>query len=144
MHEKDFISKLDEKRVVAAIGEAEKKTSGEIRVYVSHKNRDDALGFAQKRFVALGMTKTRDRNAVLLYIVPRTRKFAVIGDVAVHQKCGDIFWQEVIALMTERLKKEEFTDALVHAIEKIGELLAQHFPRRPGDTDQLSNEIIKD
>ena len=144
MQVKEFIDRLDEGKIVAAIDAAEKTTSGEIRVYVSHRDRQDALAFARRRFLELGMTKTRERNAVLLYLVPQTRVFAVIGDVAVHQKCGDKFWQEVIALMTERLKREAFTDAIVHAVEKIGALLAEHFPHKPGDTNQLSNRIIED
>lgn len=144
MQVKEFIDRLDEGKIVAAIDAAEKTTSGEIRVYISHRDRQDALAFARRRFLELGMTKTRERNAVLLYLVPQTRLFAVIGDVAVHQKCGDKFWQEVIALMTERLKREAFTDAIVHAVEKIGALLAEHFPHKPGDTNQLSNRIIED
>jgi uncharacterized membrane protein len=144
MHPKDFLSQLDEDRIIAAIAEAEKKTSGEIRVYISHKKRQDAMAFAQKRFLDLGMDKTRDRNAVLIYIVPLTRQFAVIGDTAVHEKCGNAFWQEVAALMTQSLKEELFTAAIVRAVEKIGQLLAAHFPRRPDDTNELPNQIVRD
>ena len=74
MKHSEFIGKLDEPRIVAAIAEAEKKTSGEIRVYISHKQRHDALSFAKKRFQELGMFRTRQRNAVLIYIVPLTRQ----------------------------------------------------------------------
>lgn len=140
----DFISKLEEHRIISAIAEAEKKTSGEIRVYISRKNRPDAFAFAQKRFLALGMTKTRDRNAVLIYIVPRQRTFAVIGDVAVHEKCGEAFWQETVGLMSRSFKEEKFTDALVHGVEKVGQLLAAHFPRRSDDSNQLPNTLIED
>ena len=140
----DFISKLNEDRIVAAIVGAEKKTSGEIRVYISRKARPDAFAFAQKRFLALGMTKTRDRNAVLIYIVPRQRTFAVIGDVGIHEKCGEAFWQETVGLMAGLFKAEKFTDALIHGVDKVGQLLAAHFPRGSDDSNELPNELIED
>src|ERR1041385_7682194 len=107
MHHKEFINELDEARVVAAIETAEQKSSGEIRVYVSHKPRHDALAFARRRFAQLGMSQTRHRNAVLIYIVPRTQQFAVIGDIGIHQQCGDAFWREIVAEMTARMKERQ-------------------------------------
>ncbi len=76
-----------------AIAEAEKRTSAEIRVYVSHRSRVDALAFAKRRFHKLKMDCTPMRNAVMIFMAPRTHKFAVVGDVAVHAKCGDDFWR---------------------------------------------------
>src|SRR2546430_11456317 len=78
MHHKEFVRKLDETRIVKAIAETERKSSGEIRVYISHRRRTDPLKFARKRFVELGMTQTRHRNAVLIYLVTLTRQFAVV------------------------------------------------------------------
>ncbi len=144
MHPKDFISKLDEEKVVAAIAEAEKKTSGEIRVYVSSKQRDDALTAAQQRFEKLGMTKTRERNGVLIYFVPLTQKFAIVGDSGIHAKCGDGFWKEITDEMSSLLKQEQFTDAVVKAVGKTGDALAKYFPSKPDDTNELPNKIIRD
>jgi uncharacterized membrane protein len=144
MHHSEFISQLDEQRIVQAIGEAEKKTSGEIRVYISHKKRHDALTFARKRFQELGMAKTKQRNAVLIYIVPRTRQFAVLGDLGVHQKCGDAFWKEIASAMSGRLKQGQFTEGIVEAIHRLGSVLQQYFPASRGDTNELPNEIAGD
>jgi uncharacterized membrane protein len=141
MHHKEFIRQLDEEKIVAAIAEAETRTSGEIRVYVSHRKIDDALARAQRRFVKLGMTKTAERNAVLIYFAPRVRQFAIIGDTGVHEKCGDIFWTEVTAQLSADLKSGPATEALVAAIRKIGDLLAAHFPPSPGDKNELPNQI---
>ena len=99
----EFISRLDEARIIGAIAEAERKSSGELRVYVSHRKPIDPLAFAQKRFLQLGMTNTRHRNAVLIYLVPHTRQFAIVGDQGIHDKCGDAFWQEVTARMSDLL-----------------------------------------
>jgi len=144
MHHKEFVSKLDETRIVKAITEAERKSSGEIRVYVSHRRRTDPLKFARKRFVELGMTQTRHRNAVLIYLVPLARQFAIVGDAGVHEKCGDAFWQQVSAGMGGLLKQGRFTEAILEAIQTIGDILAQHFPRDPNDRNELPDGIVRD
>jgi uncharacterized membrane protein len=144
MKPKHFINILDEKKIVAAIAEAEKKTSGEIRVYISSKNRDDALTAAKNRFEKLGMTKTRLRNGVLIYIAPAARKFAIVGDSGIHEKCGEIFWKELTGKMGNSFKEGKFTDALVEVVRDVGATLAKHFPSDGGNANELSNEILRD
>jgi uncharacterized membrane protein len=144
MHPKEFITQLDEARIVAAIAAAESRSSGQIRVYMSRKRRADALAYAQRRFAALGMTKTRQRNGVLIYLAPRTRQFAVVGDLGVHEKCGDAFWREVAAAMSDLMRQNQFTEAILHGITRVGDLLAAHFPHDPDAPDELPDEIIRD
>ena len=141
---KEFLSKVDHDLVVRAIREAEVRSSGEIRVYIHRGKLDeDALTAARQRFSRLGMEKTRDRNAVLLFISPRAHKFAVVGDKAVHEKCGNDYWQQVVNTMREHFRNERFSQAIVDAIKEIGDLLAAHFPPKPGGANELSNEIIE-
>lgn len=142
MKVQEFISQLDEARIVAAIAEAEQKTSGEIRVYISHRAHVDAFAYAQKRFQQLGLTKTRHRNAVLLYLAPRTRQFAVVGDRGVHEKCGAAFWRDVGAKLGAALRQGDYTASVIQAVGQIGALLAAHFPPEPGDANELPNAIL--
>jgi uncharacterized membrane protein len=144
MKAKEFINRLEEARIIGAIAEAERQSSGELRVYVSHRKRTDPLAFAQKRFLQLGMTNTRHRNAVLIYLVPHTRQFAIVGDQGVHEKCGDAFWREVAAGMSDLLRQGRFTDAILDAIQKIGEVLARHFPRDSDDQNEMPDQIVRD
>jgi len=139
-----FLSQVDHQRVVDAIAEAEKRTSGEIRVWVSHRRIKDALAAAQKRFLKLEMHKTGERNAVMIYLAPRTQVFAVIGDEGIHVKCGEGFWKEVTAQLSADLKRESITHALVDAVRKIGDLLAAHFPPKPGAKNELPDDILRD
>jgi uncharacterized membrane protein len=90
------------------------------------------------------MEKTRERNAVLIFLAPDTRKFAVIGDLGVHARCGDDFWQELARAMTAHFRKSEFTEGIVQGIKRAGELLAEHFPRRPDDGNELSDRVEHD
>ena len=144
MRTKEFLSKVEHDRIVHAIREAESKTSGEIRVYVQRgKLSGDPLTAAQKKFHQLGMHKTREQNAVLIFVAPRAHKFAVVGDKAIHEKCGDEFWQRVVKGMRTHFQNENFSDALVEAIKEIGKLLAAHFPKTPGNANELPDEIVE-
>jgi|ERR1051326_7909747 uncharacterized membrane protein len=144
MKPNEFITQLDEARIVEAIGRAERRSSGEIRVYISRRRRADPLAMARKRFLDLGMTGTRHRNGVLIYIAPLSRTFAIVGDTGVHDKCGDAFWQEVSGVMAALMKAGRYTEAVVAAVEKVGEVLARHFPREPGDQNELPDRIVRE
>jgi uncharacterized membrane protein len=141
METKSFLKRLEHDRIARAISNAESRTSGEIRVYVQHGKLGDVVLAAQKQFEKLGMTATRERNAVLIFVAPRAQKFAVIGDRAVHEKCGLPFWQALTQAMRTHFQAQNFTDAVVHGIREAGSLLAQHFPRRPDDLNELPNTI---
>ncbi len=132
---------IDHDRIVAAIGAAEQRTSGEIRVFVSRERAEDPIAAARAQFEKLGMTATAARNGVLIFVAPESHTFAVIGDSGVHQKCGDAFWRELAEAMTDHFKRLEFTAGLVLAIERAGGLLAEHFPRRPDDRNELPDKI---
>lgn len=129
MHPKEFKERLHHENLVTAIREAEEKTSGEIRVIVSRKHVEAPVTEAQKEFMRLGMGNSPQHNGVLIFVAPRAHKFAVIGDQAVHEKCGDVFWRELAEAMTGYFRKSEFTEGIIHGVKKAGELLAEHFPK---------------
>lgn len=144
MKARDFLSRLHHDEVVSAIQEAEKKTSGEIRVFITRKPVEEPVEIAKRHFVDNGMEKTRERNGVLIFVAPRTQKFAVVGDTAIHVRCGEEFWRELTAEMGGHFRQSEFTQGLVHGVKKAGELLAKHFPRKPDDKNELPDTVIRD
>lgn len=144
MQPKDFVCQIDDHRLTDAIAAAEGKSSGEVRVYVSEKQVGDVVSEAKVHFLRLGMEKTQARNGVLIYIAPRSRNFAVVGDIGIHQRGGQDLWQEAAAAMERHLTQGQFTEALVAAIEKVGAVLAAHFPRQPGDKNELPDDIVRD
>ncbi len=144
MRTKDFIAKLDHDRIVQAIAAAEGKTSGEIRVFIQRGEvEEDPLEFATKKFHELRMTETAERNAILILVAPRARKFAVVGDEGIHQRCGVVFWDSLVATMREHFRRDAFTAALLEAIESVGRLLGEHFPRQDDDRNELPDAIIE-
>ena len=131
MHPKHFSKHVRHDEIIAAIRAAEQKTSGQIRVSISPKHIDDPVTAAQIEFMRLGMNESRERNGVLIFVAPRSHKFAVIGDEAVHAQCGDEFWRKLVDTMSGYFRKSEFTPGIIHGVQKAGELLAKHFPRQP-------------
>jgi uncharacterized membrane protein len=130
MHPKHFSKHVRHDEIIAAIRAAEQKTSGEIRVSISPKHIDDPVAAARIEFMRLGMNASRERNGVLIFVAPRSHKFAVIGDEAVHAKCGDEFWRKLVDAMSGYFRKSEFTPGIIHGVQKAGDLLAEHFPRQ--------------
>jgi uncharacterized membrane protein len=145
MRTRDFLGKLEHDRIVQSIRDAESKTSGEIRVFIQRgKLTADPLAFAQKKFQQLGMHKPYERNAVLLFVAPRAHKFAVVGDKAVHEKCGEQFWQRLVKKMQAHFQNERFSEALIEAVEEIGGVLAAHFPKTTANANELPDELIEE
>ena len=132
MHPRAFSKHLDHDGIVAAIREAELKTTGQIRVRISPQHVTEPVAAAQAEFDCLGLNQLAARNGVLIFVAPRAHKFAVIGDTAVHAQCGDAFWCELAEAMSGYFRQSEFTPGIIHGIQKAGQLLAQHFPRPHG------------
>lgn len=144
MRTREFLSKVDHARIVQAIREAERNTSGEIRVFVQRGNlKANPLIAAQRKFHQLGMHKTRERNAVLLFVAPRAHRFAVVGDKAIHEKCGDEFWQRIVERMQTHFQNEKFSDALLEAVNEVGSVLTRHFPQTGRNTNELPDDLIE-
>lgn len=131
MRTKEFLGKLEHNAIVKAIRDVESKTSGQIRVFIQRGElKDDPLVAAQKRFHRLGLHKNAQRNDVLIFVAPRAHKFAIVGDEAIHQKCGEDLWQRLVGQMREHFRNEKFTHALIEAIHEIGDVLTAHFPKQ--------------
>ncbi len=144
MKSRHFLQAVDHDRIVAAIAAAEKQTSGQIRVYVSKRNRKDALAYAKRRFTKLKMYRLPLHNGVLIFLAPLTHRFAIVGDTQVHAKCGDDFWKDVIAAMEPLLKEGKFTEAIVQGVERVGATLARYFPPQAGDQHNLPDSVIEE
>ena len=142
MTRKRLLQIVDRERIKHAIEAAERRTSGEICVSVAPLFWGSIERAADKAFVRLGMTRTKARNGVLLFVVPSRRKFVVLGDQGIHERVGQEFWDKIAAAMSERFRDGDFTGGLVQAIERVAEELATHFPYDPTtDKNELSDDV---
>lgn len=132
-----FFSERERHGIAAAIRKAESQTSGEMRVHVEGRCSGEPAGRAREVFAALGMHRTTRRNGVLLYLAVRDRTFAVVGDEGIHRVVPERFWEAVAAEMERHFRAGRFLEGLGSAIERIGALLARHFPRAHDDRNEL-------
>jgi uncharacterized membrane protein len=130
--------------VVEAIKSFEKKTSGEIRVYIESRNPlVNTIERAQEIFRELQMHQTKDRNGVLLYLAVKDREVALLGDEGIHQKVGTAFWEKQVAEMIQLFKQNNLTEGMVKCIEQVGQVLVEKFPfDSTSDQNELSDDIV--
>jgi uncharacterized membrane protein len=145
MKTRQFLHQLDHERILAAIREAEARSRGEVRVHVSNQAAEDVQRAAAAQFERLGMTATALRNGVLIYVSPPAQQFAVIGDLAIHERGGPGFWAAVAQAMEEDFRAGRFTDGIVKGVERVGDALATHFPRTDQrDVNELPDHVTED
>ncbi len=136
-----FFDPETEKAIIKAIRNAELKTSGEIRIHLQKDAVWEVLREAQMRFYDLNMHKTKDRNGVLIFLVPPLRKFAIVGDEGIDAVVPEHFWEEVRDVLAEYFRRQAFGDGIIKAVEIIGEKLSAYFPYQKDDENELSDDI---
>ena len=141
---KNPLSASDNERILSAIGSMERRTSGEIRVFIeAHNPMVNPLDRAQEIFNREQMGQTRQRNAVLLYLAWKDRELALLGDEGIHTSVGSDFWNQEVHLMIQKFKTVGLVDGIITCIQDVGEVLAEKFPSDPSlDTNELSDEIL--
>lgn len=136
-----FMNAADLEAVSRAVALAEAGTSAEIRVHLDHKCPDDPVARAVAVFQRLGMHRTAERHGVLIYVAVADRKLAVIGDQGIHERVGEAYWQRLVADVVAHFREARPRDGFLHAVRDVAKALRQHFPRRPDDRNELSDEV---
>lgn len=141
---KRHLTPEEDGRIIAAIREAEVRTSGEVRVFIESKNpMVDPVERAAEIFHRLKMHETKHRNGVLIYVAVKHREVAIFGDQGIHEKVGTEFWKKEVNTMIGHFRKNEMVDGVIHCVRDIGNVLAEKFPFIPGeDKNELPDDII--
>lgn len=138
----DEYFKLGEKiRIVDAVKQAEKNTSGEIRVHIENHTKKDILDRAADVFALLKMHKTEQRNGVLFYLALNDKQFAVLGDAGINAVVPKDFWESIKDEMVKHFAQNDFTQGLITGITMAGVKLKEHFPYQTDDVNELPDEI---
>lgn len=136
-----YLSASEQLAVKAAIARAEKNTSGEIRVHIEAKCKEDVLDRAAFIFEQLAMHKTEQRNGVLIYIATVDHKLAILGDAGINVKVEKDFWKSCTNHLIDQIKKDKMVTGLCETIIMAGEQLKTYFPYQTDDKNELSDEI---
>lgn len=141
---KSLLNEEDSRLVVKAIRQAEKSTSGEVRVFVENRcSWMDAMDRAAELFFSLQMDKTEQRNGTLVYVAIKDRQLAVFGDEGIHQKVGSAYWNNIVKDMLRDFKADHYGKGIAECVIQIGNALHTYFPfDRDTDKNELPDEIV--
>jgi uncharacterized membrane protein len=142
--QKSLFSEPEKESILEAIRNAERRTSGEIRVYIESRCKYvEPLDRAAELFYALKMENTTDRNGVLVYIAVKDHQLAIYADEGIHTRTGTSFWQKEVKTILADFNKHNYAAGLVTIVNDIGEALYQHFPyNREVDKNELPDDIV--
>ena len=145
MKEKGSLDQLigaeDRQRLLDKIARIEKRSSGEVRIHVTARRVKDPMEEARRTFTALGMTHTRRRNGVLVFLSLPSRQFAIVGDEGIDRVTRSDYWEGLRDAMAERFSLGSYTEGLLEILDRVETVLAEHFPYEEGDVDELPDEI---
>ena len=136
-----LLNREEDRRIVEAIQQAERNTSGEIKVHIENRCKGNVEERSLFLFNRLKMNETRQRNGVLIYLAVKDRKFAVLGDEGINNVVGDGFWNDVKDLMLSHFKEGRFAEGLEQGIRRCGEKLKTHFPYQSDDINEIPDNI---
>lgn len=142
-HVEEFLTAGEEQEIIEAILEAEKNTSGEIRVHIEATTKIDHFSRAQQVFHFLKMDNTKEENGVLLYVAVDDKKFVIYGDGGIDRAVPKGFWDTTKDLISSHFKQGDFKQGIVEGVIKAGKELEAHFPWDHNDTNELSDAISK-
>ncbi|TFG96187.1 MAG: TPM domain-containing protein [Calditrichales bacterium] len=141
MNIEKFFSKSDKARIVEAIRDAEKQTSGEIRVHLESTCKTDTLERAVKVFEKLKMHETQLHNGTLIYLAVKDKKFAIFGDKGINETVPENFWQDVRDCMRGEFNQGKFAEGLIAGIGMVGQKLKEIFPYQDDDINELTDDL---
>jgi uncharacterized membrane protein len=141
---KNFFTTEEQQLIIDAIHNAERMTSGEVRVFVESKcSYMDAIDRAAELFFQLEMQKTDDRNAVLLYVAMKDRQLAVFGDEGIHKRVGNDYWSTEVKKMISNFNRENYAAGIAEVVKDIGVALTKNFPfNNDTDKNELPDDIV--
>ena len=137
----NFFNKEEKKQIVEAIKDAEKETSGEIRLHIDLRCTGEALDQAVKMFEKLKMHETQLHNGTLIYLAVKDHKFAIFGDEGINEIVPDNFWEDVKKEMADLFAKGQFAEGVSRGIFLVGEKLKEFFPYQEDDVNELPDDI---
>lgn len=149
----NFLTAAEIVTINQAIAEAEKTTSGEIKILVVNRSSRMNLSTkkakrffvwrrAKKEFIELGLHDTDDHTGILLMISLKEQIVVVKGDSSIDGKIKQLTWDMICDDVATGIAGDKAAAGIISAVERIGSILTEHFPIKPGDVNEIADEII--
>jgi uncharacterized membrane protein len=136
-----LISLEEQNRLLDKIARIEKRSSGEVRIHVAERRVKDPLKAARRTFTSLGMSATKRRNGVLVFLSLPSRKFAIVGDEGIDRVTPKDYWDGLRDTLAARFAAGDFCEGLLEILDRVEAVLVRHFPYEKGDVDELPDEL---
>jgi putative membrane protein len=107
--------------------------------FIKHARAREA---AAREFLRRGLTRTRHRTGVLIYVAMAERYAEIMADAGIADRVDAGLWRGIIRDLTGAIRDGRIADGLMAAVQRSGAILAEHAPPRPGDEDELPNKVI--
>jgi putative membrane protein len=107
--------------------------------FVKRRRAEDA---ALREFASRGLTHTRERTGVLIYVAAAEHHAHVIADIGIAARVDEGVWRETVEALVEDIRAGRAGDGLVAAVERVGAILAREAPIGTGDRDELPNRVF--
>jgi uncharacterized membrane protein len=131
------------------IGKQERRHGGELRFAVEASlplpqlwRGQDARSRAVDLFGQLRVWDTEHNSGVLIYLLLADRRVEIVADRGIHSKVGSTAWEAICGEMQRAFAAGRFEHGVILGVGAISDLLATHFPRGEGDTDELPNDPV--
>lgn len=140
-----MFSSQEESSIISTIEAAESLSRAELRVHYTRKDQvEDIFQLALQQFQKLEMHKTEERNGVLIFLAPKAKQLAIVGDEGIHQHVGQEFWEHTHAACIQEIQRNGLAKGIILGLELIGKEMAKYFPIGEHNPNELSNEISSD
>lgn len=136
-------------RISKHIKQSESKTSGELVVVLKEKKKIFEKKFnvrqlAEKEFVKAGIKKTKESTGIMIFIILESREFYILADQTINTNVPQATWHLIAEEMSKKFKVGQFSEGVIFAVQKAGEILSKHLPIKEGDVNELSNKVVID
>ena len=137
------------RRIEQAIAKSEATHSGQIRFVV--EGNLDAIDILRKKsgkkraieiFSQLRVWDTEENNGVLIYLLLADHDFEILADRGVHHHVGEVGWEKISQQMEKCFRQGQFEEGVLQGIEQIGQHLAQHYPAKGNNPNELPNAPV--
>ncbi|QRM29740.1 TPM domain-containing protein [Microvirga sp. VF16] len=97
---------------------------------------------ASREFLRRGLTRTREKTGVLIYLALAEHHAEILADTGIADRVDATIWADIVADLTAAIGRGRMTEGLIEAIRRTGAILAEHAPPRLDDVDELPNKVI--
>lgn len=94
-------------------------------------------------FKAAAERRTAGRTGILIYLSMAEHRAEIVADEAILKVTDEHAWGEAMAALVGEVRQGRPGDGIVAAIEQVGAVLAEHFPRSADDMNEIPDKLIE-